>query len=133
MYLWGKIIVMAYELTGKVAEIFPIQEVSATFKKREFVVERSEAGRDRVFTDYIKFQLLQDRVSLIDAFSVGEEIKVTFNIKGSKWEKDGRGGYITNLDAWRLEKASQDSAPVQGNEPASNATPLPEMEDDLPF
>ncbi len=124
---------MAYELTGKVAEVFPIQEVSATFKKREFVVEKSESGRDRVFTDYIKFQLLQDRVSLIDAFAVGEDIKVTFNIKGSKWEKDGRGGYITNLDAWRLEKVSGDAGAGVNNAPASTATPLPEVEDDLPF
>ncbi len=124
---------MAYELTGKVAEIFPVQEVSATFKKREFVVERSESGRDRVFTDYIKFQLLQDRVSLIDAYNVGDEIKVTFNIKGSKWEKDGRGGYITNLDAWRLEKGGQESGSGIQNETTTTATPLPEVEDDLPF
>lgn len=124
---------MAFELTGKVAEVFPIQEFSEKFKKREFVVEKSETGRDRVYTDYIKFQLVQDRVSLIDSFRVGEDIKVTFNIKGSKWEKDGRGGYITNLDAWRLEKVGQDSAPMQNNEPANNPSPLPEMEDDLPF
>ncbi len=34
---------------------------------------------------------------------VGEEVKVHFNLKGTKWVKDGRENYITNLDAWRIE------------------------------
>ena len=124
---------MAYELTGKMLEIFPTQEVSASFKKREFVVEKSESTGDRVFTDTIKFQLIQDRCSLLDAYQLGDEVKVTFNIKGSKWEKEGRTSYFVNLDVWRMEKVSGTT-----NQPVANNTyvepaPLPEAEDDLPF
>ena len=81
---------MPYELSGKLLELFPTQEVSATFKKREFVVEKTETASDRVFTDTIKFQLIQDRCALLDAYKVGDDVKVTFNIKGSKWEKVAR-------------------------------------------
>ncbi len=129
---------MAYELTGKLVEIFPTLEVSEKFKKREFVVERSEAASDRVFTDLIKFQLVQDRSSLLDSFKVGDEVKVTFNIKGAKWEKEGRTNYFVNLDVWRMEKVTQSSTPSNSNTIINNDTtvesvPLPDVEDDLPF
>jgi len=89
------------------------------------------------FTDHIKFQLTQDRCNLIDNIEVNAEIKVNFNIRGNKWEKEGKVNYFTNLDAWRIEKAQDLS---QSNFPSDN-TPPPEMDsmppesesDDLPF
>ncbi len=126
---------MPYELSGKLLELFPTQEVSATFKKREFVVEKSETTGDRVFTDTIKFQLIQDRCALLDSYQLGDEVKVTFNIKGSKWEKEGRTSYFVNLDVWKMEKLSESTAAPVSNyqQPTVESTPLPEGEDDLPF
>ena len=124
---------MPYELSGKLLELFPTQEVSASFKKREFVVEKSETASDRVFTDTIKFQLIQDRCALLDAYKVGDEVKVTFNIKGSKWEKEGRTSYFVNLDVWKMEKLSESTATPAVSQPVVESTPLPEGEDDLPF
>ncbi len=124
---------MPYELSGKLLELFPTQEVSATFKKREFVVEKTETASDRVFTDTIKFQLIQDRCALLDAYKVGDDVKVTFNIKGSKWEKEGRTSYFVNLDVWKMEKLSESSSAPAVNQPVVESTPLPEGEDDLPF
>ncbi len=126
---------MPYELSGKLLELFPTQEVSSSFKKREFVVEKSETASDRVFTDTIKFQLIQDRVALLDTYKVGDEVKVTFNIKGSKWEKEGRTSYFVNLDVWKMEKLSESTlipTPTV-SQPVVESTPLPEGEDDLPF
>ena len=58
----------------------------------------------RTITNYAKFQCVQDKTTIIDRVNIGDEIKVYFNIKGSKWEKDGKVNYITNLDAWRIEQ-----------------------------
>ncbi len=127
---------MAYELSGKLLEIFPTQEFSASFKKREFVIEKSETVSDRVFTDVIKFQLTQDRCPLLDNYKLGDEVKVTFNIKGSKWEKEGRTNYFVNLDVWRMEKVAAGSGQVENNNSSNSyvePAPLPEAEDDLPF
>ncbi|HRG28022.1 MAG TPA: DUF3127 domain-containing protein [Chitinophagales bacterium] len=125
---------MAYELSGKLLEIFPTQEVSASFKKREFVIEKSESVNDRVFTDVIKFQLIQDRCALLDSYKLGEEVKVTFNIKGSKWEKEGRTNYFVNLDVWRMEKVAAGNSQTNESAPTYvEPAPLPEAEDDLPF
>lgn len=74
---------------------------------------------------------------MIDRVNVGEEIKVYFNIKGSKWERDGKVNYITNLDAWRIEQILQPGTAKMDNdylEPLDtfSETP-PDAVDDLPF
>jgi len=99
-----KFLNMSYELTGKLLEKFdPIQRTE-TFKIREFVVEKSEDINGKTIKNYIKFQCVQDRTNIVDRISTGDEIKVYFNIRGSKWEKDGRTSYFSNLDAWRIEQ-----------------------------
>ncbi len=98
---------MAFEITGKVIDISPVNQVSDKFKKREFVIEKKETGGAAVFIDYIKFQLIQDKCELINESYLNEEVKIWFNLKGNKWERDGKINYFTNLDAWKIEKTSQ--------------------------
>ncbi len=126
---------MAFEITGKIIDILPVNQVSDKFRKREFVIERKETGGSALFIDYIKFQLLQDKCDLINESFMNEEVKVTFNIKGNRWERDGRVNYFTNLDAWKIEKISseiRDQGPA--NQPRLEDMP-PDIDDlsDLPF
>src|ERR1700733_11062597 len=106
---------MSYELTGKLVAKYDIVQRTGTFKTREFVVEKSEDIGGRVITNFVKFQSVQDKTSIVDRVNVGDEIKVHFNIKGTKWEKEGKVNYITNLDAWRIEQILQ-----PGTDTASN-------------
>jgi len=126
---------MAFEITGKIIDILPVNQVSDKFRKREFVIERKETGGSAVFVDYIKFQLLQDKCDIINESYMNEEVKVTFNIKGNKWEREGRVNYFTNLDAWRIEKISGRTVDqIPGNNQELEDMP-PEIDDlsDLPF
>ncbi len=124
---------MSYEISGKLVARFDVMQRSETFKTREFVVEKTEDLNGRNYTNYIKFQCVQDKTSMPDRFNIGDEVKVQFNLKGSKWEKDGRTNYITNLDAWRMEsiKLSQDNGAA--NEVNLNDIPPSDTGDDLPF
>lgn len=143
---------MALEITGKLINVQPVQQVNDTFKKREFVIEITEQSPSGMtFTNYASFQLVQDRVTAIDSFQPGDELKVSFNIRGNKWEKDGNVRYITNLNAWRIERADQtfqqQAPPPQQNQGFGQApqaapnTPPPappfgggsNEESDLPF
>jgi hypothetical protein len=125
---------MAFEITGKVIDISPVMQVSDKFRKREFVIEKKESTGGTVFVDYIKFQLVQDKCDMINESFLREDVKVLFNIKGNRWEKEGRVNYFTNLDAWRVEKASGD-APGFENPPYTieDAPPENEEMDALPF
>lgn len=126
---------MAFEITGKVIDISPVNQVSDKFKKREFVIEKKETGGPAVFIDYIKFQLIQDKCDLINESYLNEEVKIWFNLKGNKWERDGKINYFTNLDAWKIEKMSL-SGNDQAVPPRSTLEDVPpdyEELSDLPF
>ena len=129
---------MSYELTGKLITKFDTVQRTETFKTREFVVEKSEEINGRSIVNYIKFQCVQDRTGIVDRINTGDEIKVYFNIKGTKWEKDGKTNYITNLDAWRIEQLlSNNGKAVTDNEylePLDTfSSTAPDAVDDLPF
>jgi len=126
---------MSFEITGKLVARYNIVQRTESFKTREFVIEKSEDIGGRVITNYIKFQCVQDKTAIPDRFNIGDEIKVMFNIKGTKWVKDGKENYITNLDAWRMEQVKLGEQPSAGDnnyEFTSDVTPTDNV-DDLPF
>lgn len=123
---------MAYEIVGKLIAKFDINQRTETFKVREFVIEKSEDISGRLITNYVKFQCVQDKTAMPDRFNIGDEIKVSFNLKGTRWEKEGKVNYFTNLDAWRMEsvKLGQESGVAEVN---YNDIPPSDTVDDLPF
>ncbi len=130
---------MSYELTGKLVAKYDTIQRTETFKIREFAVEKTEDIGGRTITNYAKFQTTQDKTTIIDKVNIGDEIKVSFNIKGSKWEKEGKVNYFTNLDAWRIEQVLQSGTDKSGTdneymEPLDTfSATSPDVIDDLPF
>ncbi len=129
---------MNFEISGKIIEIYDEVQISDRFKKREFVIEKNESG----FTDQVKFQLVQDKTPLITNFSKGDEVSVSFNIRGNKWKDT----YFVNLQAWRIQPAGQGGnmpphhqstappPPAEQDDPGPGEEPPPAGEDDdLPF
>lgn len=112
---------------------FNIVQRTESFKTREFVIEKSEDIGGRIITNYIKFQCVQDKTSMPDRFNLGDEVKVSFNLKGSKWMKDGRENYITNLDAWRMEQVKMGQQAQAAETPPQSFNQSAEIVDDLPF
>ena len=125
---------MSFEITGKLVAKYDTVQRTETFKTREFVLEKTEDINGRIISNYIKYQSVQDRTSMPDRFSIGDEVKVSFNIKGTKWMKDGKENYITNLDAWRMEhvKLGQENTMSQ-SQPSATDIPPSDVVDDLPF
>ncbi len=112
---------MSFEIKGRLAEIFQTQQISDKFQKREFILEIKEtSGSGFEFVEYIKFQAVQDKCSMLDSLQTDDMVNVSFNLKGRKWEKDGKISYFTNLDAWRIEKEQSTNE--------SPNTPAPEIQ-----
>ena len=126
---------MNFELTGKLIEKFDTVQISDTFKKREFVIEHTESTGGMEYTNQIKFQLTQDRCTLIDNMNINDDIQVSFNIRGRRWVRDDRVSYFTNLEAWKIEKiaASPEEPPPPPPAPDEDIPPFDEEFDDLPF
>ncbi len=124
---------MNYEVTGKLILKEETQQVTASFQKRDFVIE-VENERNPQWNDFIKVQLTQDRCDLLQNISEGELIKVHFNLRGRKWEKDGKVSYFTNLEGWRIEKVTvENEVPAMPEYKVEDIPPIEESNDDLPF
>lgn len=116
-------------IEGKLLKKYDTQQVTATFSKREMVVEVPGT-----YVQYVKFDLKQARCAELDNFQEGEQVKVHFNIEGREWQ----GKYFTNLAAWRLEKVgTAQAAPASNDFPTATDEPKFDAvgggDDDLPF
>jgi hypothetical protein len=116
-----------YKLTGTIKVINDTVKISEKFSKREFVV----TDNDAMYPQDISLQLIQDKVSILDNYSEGESVEVSFNLNGREWTSpQGEVKYFNTLNAWRIEKAESSQ---QKNEPQQNTDASSEQDDLLPF
>lgn len=129
---------MGFEIEGIVEKIYDIEKKTETFQTREFVIRTEET-----YPQFVKFQTTQDKCNIVDACSVGDKIKVYFDLRGREWQ----GKYFTNLNAWRLEKVEATAPAVQDDFPSIDQAPHDDFDnfadsgsgggtndfDDLPF
>ena len=90
---------MNYTTKGTIHAILDDQVYSETFAKREFIL----AVADGEYTEYPKFQLINERRGQLSNVTEGDVVTVNFNIKGREHVKNGEKQYYTNLDAWKIE------------------------------
>ncbi len=119
------------KIIGRIKRIGEIQQVTDTFKKREFVIETDEQ-----YPQTLGFELVQTRVDLIEPYAEGELIEVFFNLKGREWQKDSSSPLrvFNQLVAWRISRISQPAQErTQAQVPKSQNTGQTNFDDDLPF
>lgn len=93
----------SFEVNGILKVKNDTQVVSEKFSKREFVLTTDSTT---AYPQYISFQLTQDKCALLDNYQIGEEMKVSFNLRGREWNGPQGIRYFNSLEAWRLEKSS---------------------------
>ena len=121
----------SFEVVGTLKAKFETQQVSDKFAKREFVIMTDTTTQ---YPQAINFQLSQDKCGLLDSYNVGEEMKVSFNLRGREWSGPEGVKYFNSLEAWRLEKVSSSSASSHAAPTSSDdVMPSTEHNDDLPF
>lgn len=118
------------EVSGTIKVINPEQQVSASFKKRELVVTTDEQ-----YPQHLMIEFTQDKTDLLNAFKVGDAVRVSINLRGREWQSpQGETRYFNSIQGWRIDKAGADAPMSSGG--AAPSTPVPsslEGEDDLPF
>ena len=113
------------KLTGRLHKIFPTNQVSDSFKKRDFVIET-----EGEYKQMVKFELTQATCDKINSYKEGDQITVHFNVKGREWtNKNNEVVYFVSLNAWRIElDGNTVAAPVTSEMPADDSSA-----DELPF
>lgn len=93
------------EVVGKVKFIGAEMQVSASFKKRELVVATEEQ-----YPQFISINFVQDKTELLDRFNIGDEVKVSINLRGREWvNPQGETKYFNDIQGWRIEALSPQS------------------------
>lgn len=116
--------VMGMKISGRLHAIFETKQVTERFQKREFVIETSD---NPSYPQHVLFQLTGDRVDNINAFKVGDTVRVEFNLRGREWTSpQGEVKYFNSLDVWTVEGEGGSEQPPPMEEP-------PPFDDDIPF
>lgn len=126
---------MSYDITGRLYKIFDTEQIKETFRKREIVIEQ----QDGQYPNFVKVELTQDRTGLVDGYSEGDEVTVSFDLRGREWN----GKFFTNLSGWRIQRAGGAESAPQGGGAQAQPAAVPAQEpaqfesgatkDDLPF
>ena len=124
------------EVLGRVKVINPVQQVSASFKKREIVVTTDEQ-----YPQHISIEFQQDKTDLLNTYNVGEQVKISINLRGREWvSPQNEIKHFNTIVGWRIEKvqtevpSSPQMPPMPASEAFEPATNFKEEEhDDLPF
>jgi len=113
-----------YTVTGKLKMKGESRKVSDSFTVREFVLTDDSSQ----YPQHVQFQLCQDKTSLLNDFVEGQELTVSFNLRGREYTKDGNTRYFNTLDAWRVVKKESATATTVDNE-----AQVVDEDDSLPF
>ncbi len=106
-----------------IKEIKNIETFSSGFTKKCFIA--TSLGE---YPQDIQFELYKDSCSIIDKFTVGQVVDVSFNIRSN--EHNGR--YYTNLNCWRIESAA-DGEPFKAGPSGVKVDGYGTVDDNLPF
>jgi single-strand DNA-binding protein len=102
-------------IRGILIQKYDTEQVSEKFKKRQLVIKTEET-----YPQTIPLQLTQDKCSLLDSFKIGDNLKVSINIRGKEWvNPQGETKYFASLEVWKLEKlvgSDYVAEPTQGND-----------------
>jgi len=123
------------EVQGKIKVLGDVKTYGDNgFRKRELVVITEEQ-----YPQHLLIEFIQDRCELLDSFKIGDNVKISINLRGREWENpEGEIKYFNSIHGWRIENnqslekdvipSPDESAGFEENSGEEN-----EVEDDLPF
>lgn len=113
------------EVLGKIKVINPLQQVSASFQKQELVVATEEQ-----YPQFVSINFVQDKCDLLNNYKVGDNVKVSINLRGREWvNPQGEVKYFNDIQGWRIEKLEVSAEQPKEPENLGSKTEAP----DLPF
>jgi hypothetical protein len=123
------------EVQGKIKLIDETKTFGSNgFRKRELVITTEEQ-----YPQHIMIEFVQDKTELLNNFKVGQNVKVSINLRGREWTNpQGEVKYFNSIQGWRVESVDQSVSanmppmpPEDAFEPANDLNE--DDHDDLPF
>jgi translation initiation factor IF-3 len=92
------------ELQGKVKLIGETQTFGSNgFRKREVVVTTEEQ-----YPQHIMVEFVQDKTDLLNNFQVGQQVKISINLRGREWTNpQGKTVIFNTIQGWKIDTATE--------------------------
>lgn len=126
------------ELQGKIKMIDETKTYGNNgFRKREMVITTEEQYPQSILIEFV-----QDKTDLLNNYRVGQDVKISINIRGREWvNPQGETKYFNSITGWRIENlaasadhGTPDLPPMPPISSFESTNDLNEEEhDDLPF
>jgi hypothetical protein len=122
------------EVIGKIKLINETQTFGVSgFRKREMVVTTNEQ-----YPQMLMIEFIQDKCDLLNNYQVGQDVKVSINLRGREWiNPEGVAKYFNSIQGWRIELAQEGGSEVPPVAPLDNLETIEKTDDnepdDLPF
>ena len=88
---------MEYKLKGKLIVKAEPRQITDKFRVMDFVIQTP----DEKYPQSIQFQVMNDRIQEMDKFTIGEEVEVSFDVRG----REHNGKYYNTLNAYKVESS----------------------------
>lgn len=118
---------MANQIIGRVFYIGDTNSIkskdgSKTYYKRELVLNATRFDGltgQRGYDNFPSIEFNGDNCHLLDQLKMGDVVTVSFDLQGTKYEKDGQTRFFTSIRGYKVE-------PKQVYQPAQPQTPQPQ-------
>lgn len=123
---------MANKQTGRVLAIGQTQRISLkdgkTLLKRELLLDCTRfdpyTGERDTFENTPLFEFSGDKgVAMLDGIQVGQVVSVTFDLQGTRYEKDGQTKYFTRVRPYAIEDVKAKTQQQGVQHPIPQPTP----------
>ena len=103
------------------------------FRKREVVITTEEQ-----YPQHILVEFIQDKCDLLNAFQMGQSVKIGINLRGREWvNPQGETKYFNSIQGWRIESLESANQSIPPMPPQDAFEPIGDNQedehDDLPF
>jgi hypothetical protein len=88
---------MEYKAKGKLILKSEPKQITDKFRVMDFVIQTP----DEKYPQSIQFQVMNDRIQEMDKFTIGEEVEVSFDVRG----REHNGKYYNTLNAYKVESS----------------------------
>lgn len=91
---------MSFKIEGHLRLKGEKTQVTERFFKQNFVLETKSQ-----FPNHIEFQLINDRITLLEQVLIDEELEVEFRLEGRRWtDSNGKTIYINTFSVFGIKK-----------------------------
>lgn len=88
------------EATGAIVRVLETE----TRGENNFKTRKVHLKTDEEFPQTIELQFTQGNVTMLDNKKAGDKVKITYDLKGREYMKDGNPIVFNTMQGWKIEK-----------------------------